>query len=202
MKKLLFIALFTLFACFSFNVNAESISVTTPTIVISEADGIGKNYNVVFERINNEPTPSGQKTQKLTIKGNKEGSFGTITFTEPGYYYYKIYQTDTNDSKINYDTRVYDYIIQISTEEGGVLRSAVSLKVSGDSEKSTVASFVNSLKNKESNPGKAVSHKTKKRRGVNPYTGDIIVKYFIVSIVSIILILLMIIYIKKQRSSD
>ena len=196
MKKFLIIAIYMLFACICFNVNAATLNVTTPTIVVNEADGINKSYNVVFERINNEPTPSGQKTQKISVNGNKEGSFGQITFTEPGYYYYKIYLTDKTDKTINYDNRVYDYTVQITLEEGGILRSSVSLKASGSSEKSSVASFVNSLKNKEKKVVK------KKRSSTNPFTGDAIVKYFIVATIAIILILIMIIYIKNQRSED
>lgn len=200
MKKILITTIFIIIACFCFNVNAETISVTTPTIIVNEADGIGKSYDVVFERINNEPTPKGQKTQNLTVQGNKEGNFGPITYTEPGYYYYKIYLTNKTDNKINYDNRVYDYIVQISTEEGGILRSSVSLKASDSTEKSSVVSFVNSLKNK----GTPVEKEKKKKRSAstNPFTGDVIVKYFIVAIVAIILILLMIIYIKNQRSEE
>lgn len=194
MKKILVISLFSLFACFGFNVNAASINVVTPTVLVSEADGIGKNYSVVLERINNEPTPTGQKTEKISLKGNKEGNFGSITFTEPGYYYYKIYLTDKNDKKVKYDSKVYDYTVQVTIEEGGVLKNTVVLKASGSNEKSTVASFVTSLKNK--------TIVKKKRTSTNPFTGDIIVKYFIVSVISIILILLIIIYIKNQRSDD
>ena len=199
MKKVLLGICVSILAMFTYGeVNAESVSLEMPTVVMGAPQDSTDNYYVTLESLNaNNPMPTQDKKMTIAVKGNSEGNFGSVTYTEPGYYYYKFYQDKMNIKNIKYDKTTYDLVVQIVKEEGGVLKASTSLKKTGSDIKSTVVAFSN---NKIA-PSKIKYKKTPKVIK-NPYTGDKIMKYFIISMCSIILILIIIIYVKNSREDD
>lgn len=203
MKKM-FLGLFvTLVGLFIYgNVNAATVTVKIPKVVVNAPAGTSDNYYVTLEAKDQDNPMPGSESKKKTIivRSNSEGEFGSLTFNEAGYYYYKIYQTKPTLSNIKYDKHVYEYVVQIYTEEGGVLRDSVSLKNGSSSNKLDVITFSNLAKgsardSEKSSPGK-------NRKGVNPYTADNIIKYFIIAVISIVVILILIIYVKNSRDDN
>lgn len=204
MKKILFGICISIFAMFSYGVvNAATVTLDMPTVVMNVPQGSSDNYYVTLESLNaNNPMPANNQKMTIAIQGNNEGRFGSVTYNEPGYYYYKFYQDNTNLKDIKYDATTYELTVQIVQEEGGVLKANTALKKTGSNNKYTVVTFANLDKNANSDK-KSTPGKRKSSPGINnPYTGDKIVKYFIISIISILFILTIIIYIKTSRDDD
>ena len=94
MKKVLFGMFLSLIAIFTLGTaNAEEVAVEVPTVVMSAPSGSTDNFFVAFERESSDaPMPISENKISLTIKGNGEGKFGSITYTKEGLYKYRLYQ--------------------------------------------------------------------------------------------------------------
>ena len=203
MKRILFGMFLSLIAIFTFgSANAETITVDVPTVVMSAPAGSTDNFYVTLQKADdNAPMPGSDSKMTLTIVGSKEGKFGGITYSKEGLYKYRIYQENMTLKNIKYDTTVYDYLVQITIQDGVSFKASTALKKVGTDEKSTVALFSNLARSSDDGK-KETTPSDKPVNPVNPFTGDKIIKYFIIAVVSILVILIIIIYVKRSKEDD
>ena len=101
---------------------------------------------VVVEAIHNEPLP-----EQTVFEGVSAGRF-EFSFTEPGDYYYKIYQKQSTESNVIYDSTVYEVCISVFVNEAGELYSVSAVNVKDSSEKTDKIVFENTSSELGSEP--------------------------------------------------
>ena len=96
---------------------------------------------VVIEAVDGAPLPA-----QTEFKDAQEGTF-SLTFSEPGYYAYKVYQKQNlNDYTAYYefyDDTVYDVVVSVFLNENNELYGIVTASIPGDSYKPDEIVFVN-----------------------------------------------------------
>lgn len=203
MKKVLFGLFLSVVAFLSFGaVNAATVTVEVPTVVMSSTGNNSQKFWVTFESLDNAPMPTSDSKMTLGVLSGNEGKFGSVVYNKAGLYKYKIYQDKKTDSNVKYDDTIYEYSVLISVENGGVLKSSTALKKAGSEEKYTVATFSNLVKSSDDGEKKATPTPSPKPSPSNPFTGDKIIKYFIAAVIAIVIILIIIIYVKNSKEDD
>lgn len=69
-------------------------------------------------------------TQQVTNDREGKVTFGELTFTRPGSYVYRVYQTVGGESLMEYDTTILTLTVNVTEQEGG-LTAAVSMGTDG-----------------------------------------------------------------------
>lgn len=96
---------------------------TTGTVVIEAAEGAPLPHRTVFEEVS-------------------EGIF-ELSFSEPGDYFYKVYQVPQTEKGVTYDATVYEVCVSVFVGEDGELYTAVAANEEGSSEKADELLFEN-----------------------------------------------------------
>lgn len=96
-----------------------------PPIITKVVDGgmaPKTRFEFIFEGKNGYPMPDGSiaNQKHLIITGAGEIEIGTIIFTEPGIYVYKVYELNNGETSWTYDTSVYTVTFNV-TEIDNVL---------------------------------------------------------------------------------
>ena len=94
---------------------------------------------VVMEAVNGAPLP-----EQTVFKGVSAGKF-EISFTEPGDYYYKVYQNPGTEQGVTYDSTVYTVFISVFLDENGVLYSVTAVNIEQSAQKAEDIEFENIL---------------------------------------------------------
>lgn len=109
----------------SSNVYAENKPVDTyiPVDVNIENANGSEKCSVSLSSSEDSPLP---ETRKIEVTNSGQIKFGPITFTKPGDYTYNIYQDSSNFENKTTDSSVYKVIIQVLSDESGVLTTNMS----------------------------------------------------------------------------
>ena len=203
MKKI-FISLFVLCAMFfvTTSVNADEISVNLPKVKITSNGSVNDHFYVTLERLDEtSPMPDNSASSTISVNPKTGGSFKPIIFNKRGTYKYKIYQSYMSNSKIKYDKSIYTLTISVINKNNMTfdLKAVTVLEKTGTDIKQDEVIFNNNY-NIEKNKNK---DKRKTRiKIVNPYTGDDITKYFIISFIAVILLVILMIYVRNNKEDD
>lgn len=96
---------------------------------------------VVIEAVDGAPLPA-----QTEFKDAQEGTF-SLTFSEPGYYAYKVYQKQGLDDYTAYyefyDDTVYDVVVSVFLDDNNEPYGIVTASIPGDSHKPEEIVFVN-----------------------------------------------------------
>lgn len=111
----------------------ESVTAEIPFIV-ERTPG-----TVVIEAVNNEPLPAVTEFPDVL-----EGEF-EIAYTEPGNYYYRVYQKPGDLLGAEYDNRVYGVTVSVFVNEYEMLYAAVTLSIDGNPQKPEIIEFPNTV---------------------------------------------------------
>ena len=117
-------------------VNQEPDSVSTSIGVTKKVTNennevLNKNKGTyVFDLTSeDESNPMPEKTS-VTIQGNGEANFGTVTFTEVGTYTYKIVERAGDNENCQYDSTEYTIVYEVTNTEG-LLEITKTIKKNG-----------------------------------------------------------------------
>ncbi len=126
----------------------------------------------------NNPMP--EAGREVTIKGEGEIAFGTIEFTQPGTYYYRIMEQNTGIEGYKYDKTVYmaAYVVK---EENGDLKATCTIKKGKETVKTMTFTNV---------------YKTKKIGEIAPKTGydAYLILWMLIMITSLMLAIMLILF--------
>lgn len=151
------------------NTYVKSIEVDFP-IITKKVEGENvprEKFTFVLKAEKGNPTPGGESglTHRESRTGAGKVSFDSITFTEPGYYSYTVYESDGKDDNWEYDTAEYTVTFHI-TEKSGKLSSDVTIKKDGKTAKNIV--FTNVYEKADPTKMITVSGKKTWNHGDNP----------------------------------
>lgn len=128
---------------------------------------------VVMEAIDDAPLPEQTVFEKVT-----QGKF-EITYTQPGDYYYKIYQKAGTQQNITYYSTVYMVRVITLVSEEDTMYPVVTVYIENSSQKTDNIEFENTLTNpsvpvEPTNPSKPTdaNEHTTTNSPDKPYTGD------------------------------
>lgn len=96
----------------------------------------GNEYTVIIEKTKEDPDVPMPEVTEITIKDGGTLKFGTITYTRPDDYLYRIYQKKGNTPNFTYDETVYTVTVRVLNDENGGLRWEM-WAVRDDSDKKT-----------------------------------------------------------------
>ena len=119
---------------------------------------------VVAEAVHNEPLPA-----QTVFEGVSEGKF-EFSFTEPGDYYYNIYQKQSTESNVTYDSTVYEVCISVFVNEAGELYSVSAVNAENSSEKTDNIVFENTSSELGSEPSSEPSQEPNSEPSTEPTT--------------------------------
>lgn len=153
LKRIKSLALGLAILCTGCTATALAVNVSTPAKVGFRVDvetiKEGKKYNgtgdytFVLEAENDEPLP---RNTTVTVHTSGEVYFGEAEFTSPGDYYYKVYQKAGPEVEgLVYDSNIYHMLVQIFSDDKGVLSSVVTNSKAGSSKKVEDIKFRNSF---------------------------------------------------------
>lgn len=83
---------------------------------------------------------------RISICGNGRADFGTIVYSEPGNYYYTIFQEKGENPLYRYDETVYSVTVQVVTDDDAALHAGIYMEKAGASGKTAKAVFTNFYK--------------------------------------------------------
>lgn len=123
---------------------------------------------VVVEAVNDAPLP-----EQTVFEGVSSGKF-EISFTEPGDYYYKVYQNQGAEQYVTYDSTVYTVCISVFLDENGVLYSATAVNIEQSAQKAENVEFENILPQSSvpGEPDEPTEPTTSEPSVSPPHTGD------------------------------
>ena len=201
MKKilLLFVIFVSFFTFTSFAKAEGNINVQLPNVILKLNKQSTDTFFVMIKPVNeSNPMPA---VSEIALTGSGGGGFGTVSYENEGSYQYTVRQIKKDLTNINYDNTVYILTVKIYKD-----KSATIIKKTGSEKKEKELIFNNTYKDADPEiviPPEKIKPKSKSNKKVsNPYTGDMITKYFITAIIAIGLILIIIIYIKNSRDDD
>ena len=198
----------------------------TKTVVNGDNETVeGCEDTFAFELTANDesyPMPEGTNRKSITIKGNGTASFGTITFIETGTYTYTVTEVAGNSDDYTYDTAKYTIVYEVINPEG-LLEVRKTVKKNGFN--SNVIVFTNKTdkydnqdtekhendgnptepankddNNKEDGGNESDRIITIITTGVLPKTGDLVVVYVLLGVISVAGIIFVII--KKNKKNN
>ena len=122
---------------------------------------------VIIEAVQDAPLP-----EQTELEGVSEGKF-EIPFSQPGDYYYKIYQKPGTQQGVTYDSTVYSVCISVFVKEDGEMYTVAAVNIEGSSQKAEGIEFENTpsestVPSESSKPGEP----TTPNSSGTPKTGD------------------------------
>lgn len=83
------------------------------------------------------------KQNTIVISANKSGSFGEISVEVPDVYSYVVYQEKGDNEKITYDTTKYEIVVEVITNDVGLVAKKYSITNLDTNEKVEEVRFIN-----------------------------------------------------------
>lgn len=142
-SKRLIIVITLLLLLIAIPIHVFAAEVTTAEISFTVKNA---SSTVVAEAVHNEPMPA-----QTAFEGVSAGRF-EFSFTEPGDYYYKIYQKQSTESNVTFDSTVYEVCISVFVNEAGEFYSVSAVNVEDSSEKTDKIVFENTSSELGSEP--------------------------------------------------
>lgn len=129
---IVFVSLLLLIAAIPLKAFAmESVTAEIPFIIDSTPG------TVVIEAVGDEPLPAVTVVSDVLL-----GEF-EIAYTEPGNYYYHVYQNPGDKQEYLYDESIYNVLVSVFTDEYEKLYAVVTLGIDGNPEKPEMVEFAN-----------------------------------------------------------
>ena len=139
----------------------NSCEVTIPVQIEVSGDKIpdGETYQITMEAVTKDAPMPAQNVQERKNAGSI--SFGSMTYTVPGDYQYKISQTAGKTDRFTYDTSTYLVTVRVVNAENGTLKSEMWAVKDGSETKSGTISFGNHYDTPKSGGSKKHHHSSK-----------------------------------------
>jgi len=128
----------------------DPVSLSIPVYkVVSGIAATSETFSFRLTSVNNAPMPAGSVNgmKTVTIAGTGSTTFGAITYTTAGDYFYTISEISGSSGDYIYDTTVYDLTVQVTwvSQAGGMLQAVLYLVKHGQTEKQEKAQFTNTV---------------------------------------------------------
>lgn len=158
-----------------------------------------EEFTFLLQAVDGAPMP---EKNTITISGTDTGRFLPITYTEPETSHYILREVPGNTKGYIYDDRIYDVTVMVTTDDEGILHTAMYVCEQGSEWKTGTVKFVNKYKD----PSVSDSEESGKPENPNaPDTGDhtnLIVWGTLGSMALLVLIEQFVLFKKNQNKKD